>query len=45
MTEKQARLNVVLPVELKEKIEKKASELGMSVSSYVRFVLINDLKK
>lgn len=43
--EKWVNLNVLMSKELKKEVEERAKELGMNMSSYVRFLLIQDLKK
>lgn len=40
----QSRLQLVLPKELKEKVHKKAKENGLSMSTYIRVVLIEKLR-
>lgn len=45
MSEELARLNVVMPKELKKKLEEKAKSKGLSLSSYVRMILIEETEK
>lgn len=45
MSEEETRISMIMPKELKEKIEEKAKELGLSFSAYVRMVLIKEVNK
>lgn len=45
MSEEETRISMIMPKELKEQIEEKAKELGLSFSAYVRMVLIKEVKK
>lgn len=44
-SEKKENINVIVPASLKQRISEKAESLGMSLSSYIRFVVIKDLEK
>lgn len=41
----EARIILAIDEELKEKIKKKAKENGLSVSAYLRMLMIKDLKE
>ncbi len=38
-------LQIKIPVELKEKLEEKAKEAGVSLNQYIMFMFINETKK
>lgn len=40
-----ARINLKLSDELKKRAEKKAQELGLSLSAYIRLTLVQSLEK
>lgn len=44
-SEKKENINVIVSASLKQRISEKAESLGMSLSSYIRFVVIKDLEK
>ncbi len=45
MSQEETRISMIMPKELKEQVEAKAKELGLSFSAYVRMVLIKEVKK
>ncbi|HEY4543764.1 CopG family antitoxin [Vagococcus lutrae] len=45
MSQKETRISMMMPKELKEQVEMKAKELGLSFSAYVRMILIKEIKK
>lgn len=45
MNNEDVRVSLLMPKDLKEEVEKKAKNMGLSFSSYIRMVLIKDIKK
>ena len=45
MDNEDVRVSLLMPKDLKEEVEKKAKNMGLSFSAYVRMVLIKDIKK
>lgn len=45
MSEEETRISMIMPKKLKEEIEEKAKELGLSFSAYIRMILIKEMKK
>lgn len=45
LSEETTRMSFVLPKDLKKEIENHAKSKGLSVSSYLRMIAINDLEK
>lgn len=45
MSQKETRISMIIPKELKEQVEAKAKDLGLSFSAYVRMILIKEVKK
>jgi predicted DNA binding CopG/RHH family protein len=41
---KDKQTNIRLPEDIKNQIKDKADSVGMTISEYIRFLIINDLK-
>ncbi|MBU1129751.1 hypothetical protein KKE45_00325, partial [Patescibacteria group bacterium] len=44
MLTQQTQIKINLPVKLKTKVKAKADEFGLTMASYVKYLLINDIK-
>jgi len=45
MNKDTGRIQVRIDTQIKKKIQEKAASMGLDVSNYIRFLIIQDLKK
>jgi len=45
MDNEDVRVSLLMPKDLKAEVEKKAKNMGLSFSAYIRVVLIKDIRK
>lgn len=45
MDEESAPVTFMVPVSMKEKIKTRAAQLGLDLSGYMRWLIVNDMEK